>query len=105
MRTQFSKDIFPIQKKGRRITVHLQERVKKELNKLFDQKHIINLDKSSDRQFISPIVISLKKDQTVKLALDSKKINKFIHKNKNRMPNIDPLLANIAQMVESNNNH
>ena len=105
MRTQFSKDIFPIQQKGRRIPVHLQERVEKDINKLIDQKHIINLDKCSNRQFISPIVISLKKDQTVKLALDSKKINKLIHNNKNRMPNIDPLLDNIAQMVESNNNH
>ena len=45
-----------------------------------DQRHIIKLDKNSDRQFISPIVIIVKKDQTVKLALDSKKMNKFFHK-------------------------
>ena len=29
MRTQFSKDIIPIQQKGRRVPVHLQERVEK----------------------------------------------------------------------------
>ena len=67
-----------------------------------DQKHIIKLDKCSDRQFISPIVIT-GKDQTVKLELDSKKINEFIHKNKYQMPNIDLLLDNIAQVVKSNN--
>ena len=39
MRTQFSKDATPIQQKGRRIPVHLQERVETELNKLVDQKH------------------------------------------------------------------
>ena len=61
-----------------------------------DQKHIIKLDKCSDRQFISPIVISVKKDQTVNLALNSKKINKFIHKKKYQMPNIDLLLDIIA---------
>ena len=73
MRTQFSKDIRPIQQKGRRVTVHLQERVEKELNKLIDQKHIIKSDKCSDRQFINPIVIIVKKGQTVKLALDRKR--------------------------------
>ena len=73
LKTQFIKDFVPIQQNGRRIPIHLQERVKGELNKLIDQKHIIKLDKCSDRQFISPIVITVKKDQTVKLALDSKK--------------------------------
>ena len=82
MKTQFSQDFMPIQQKGRRILVHLQKRVEGELNKLMDQNHIIKLDKCLDRQFISPIVITVKKDQTVKFALDSKKINKFIHKNK-----------------------
>ena len=80
MKTQFSQDFMPIQQKGRRIPVHLQERVQGELNKLMDQNHIIKLDKCSDRQFNGPIVITVKKDQTVKLALDSKKIIKFIQK-------------------------
>ena len=82
MKTLFSKEFEPVQQKSRRIPIHLQERVEAELNKLIDQKHIIKLDKSSDKQFISPIVITVKKDQTVKLALDSKKFNKNIHKNK-----------------------
>ena len=101
MKTQFIEEFVPIQQKGRRIPIHLQERVEGELNKLIDQKHIIKLDKCSDKQFISPIVITVKKDQTVKIALDSKKINKFIHKNKYQMPNIDLLLDIIAQVVKS----
>ena len=101
MRTQFSKEFKPIQQKGRPIPINLQERVETELNKLIDQKHIIKLDKCSDQQFISPIVITVKKDQTVKLALDSKKINKYIHKNKYKMANIDRLLDNIEQVVKS----
>ena len=75
-----------------------------ELNKLIDQRHIIKLNKlnkCSDKQFISPIVITVKKDQTVKLALDSKKINKFIHKNKYQMPNFDLLLDKTAQVTKS----
>ena len=101
MRTQFNQDLIPIQQKARCIPVHLQERVEGELNKLMDQNHVIKTDKCSDRQFFSPIVITKKKDQTVDLALDSKKINKFIHKNKKQMPNIDLLLDNIAKVVKS----
>ena len=44
---------------------------------------------------------TVKKDQTVRLALDSEKINNFIYKNKYQMPNIDLLLDKIAQVVES----
>ena len=101
MKIQFSQDFMPIQQKGRRIPVYLQERVEGELNKLMDQNHIIKLDKCSDRQFIIPIEITVKKDQTVKVALDSNKINKFIHKNKYQMPNNELLLDNIAQVVKS----
>ena len=36
MKTQFSQDFVPIQQEGRRIPVHLQERVEGELNKLMD---------------------------------------------------------------------
>ena len=82
MKTQFIEKLVPIQQKGRGIPIHLQERVEGELNKLMDQKNIIKLDRCLDQQFISQILITFKKDQTVKLALDSKKTNKFIHKNK-----------------------
>ena len=44
MKTQFNKDLEPVQQKGRRIRIHLQERVEAELNTLIDQKQIINLD-------------------------------------------------------------
>ena len=61
MNTQFSQDFIPIQQKGRRIPVHLLEKIEGELNKLMNQNHIIKLDKCSDRQFNSPIVITVKK--------------------------------------------
>ena len=102
MRIQFNKDINPIQQKGRCIPVHIQEPVEANLIKLMDQKHIIKLDKCSDRQFISSISITVQKDQTVKLALASKKRNKIFHKNKYQMPNIDLLLDSIAQVVKLN---
>ena len=102
MKTQFNHEFMPLQQKRRLIPMHLQERVERELNKLMDQNHIIKLDKCSHRKFISPVVITVKKNQTVKLAIDSKKLNKFIHKNKYQMPNIELLLDNISQLVKSN---
>ena len=61
MRTQFIKQFVLIQQEGRRIPIHPQESVEGEINNLIDQKHIIKLDKCSDRKFISPIVITVTK--------------------------------------------
>ena len=41
----------------------------------------------------------MKKDKSIKLAMDSKTINKAIHKNKYQMHNIDCLMDNIAQKI------
>ena len=60
MKTPFIKNITPIQQKGRKIPINLQERAERNLNILIDQKHIIKLDKCSDTQFISPLIITVK---------------------------------------------
>ena len=82
--------------KGRRIPINLQEKVNNKLKKLLDEKHIINLLSCTDEYFKSTIVVTVKKDQTIKLALDSKILNKAIHKNKYQMPNIDTLIESIS---------
>ena len=50
------------------------------MKKLSDQGHIEKLQACSDQNFISPIVITVKKNESVKLTLDSKVLNKTIHK-------------------------
>ena len=72
--------------------IHLQTKVKIELEKLRNEGHIEKLTNCSDQFFISPIVITVKKDQSIKTALDSKILNKAVHKNKYQMPNIDSLI-------------
>ena len=42
-----------------------------------------------------------KKDQTIKLALDLKVLNKAIHKNKYQMPNIDTLIKSVSQQISA----
>ena len=73
------------------------------MKKLSEQGHIEKLQKCSDKNFISPIVITVKKDKSVKLALDSNVLYKAIHKNKYQMPNIDSLIDSISKHINDSN--
>ena len=75
--------------------------MKIELEKLLNERHIEKLTNCSDQFFISPIVITVKKDQSIKIALDSKILNKAIHENKYQMPNIDSLIQTISQTLST----
>ena len=89
---QFIKDAVLFGKKDVASRSTYKKGSKKQLSKLIDQKYLVKLNKYSDKYFISPIVIAVKRDQTVRLALDSKKCIKFIHKSKYQMPEVDLLL-------------
>ena len=54
--------------------------------------------------FISPLVITLKHDQSIKLALDSKLLNDAIDKNKYQMQSIDNLMDSVAKYISDNKN-
>ena len=101
IKSTFHSEFTPTHQKGRRVPINLQPLVNIELKKLLDEKHIIKLNSCSDKNFISPIVITVKGDKTVKLALDSKILNKSIHKNKYQMPNIDNLIDTIQQNLNT----
>ena len=90
VKSTFHKEVTLTHQKGRRVPINLQPLVNIEL-----KKHIIKLNSCSDKNFISPIVTTVKRDKTVKLALDSKILNKSIHKNKYQMPNNDNLIDTI----------
>ena len=48
---------------------------KKLASHLLDTKQIIRLTKCSDNVFISPVVIKLNDDKSIKIAIDSKLLN------------------------------
>ena len=79
--------------------ITLQDKVDKEINKLLRQGHIEKLKECSDKYFVSPIVITVKKDGSVKLALESRKLNKQVHKNKDQMSNIEELMDTVGQTI------
>ena len=51
---------------------------------------------------MAPIVITVKKDDSIKLALDAKPISRQLSKNKYRMPNVDELFDGVSQIVAEN---
>ena len=94
--TNFFKEFKALQQRGRRIPIYIQEKVGNEIRSLIDQGHIVRIEKCSDQQFISPIVITVRKRPVKKISYGFE-TNKSIHKNKNKMPNIDVLLDKLAQ--------
>ena len=91
----------PIQEKGRRIPIHIQDKVEKEIEKLLTEGHITKLDKFTSDCFIAPIV---KKEDSIskKLAMDAKPINRQLFKNKYQMPNVNELIEEVSQIVTKN---
>ena len=98
-KSTFEENFTPTQHKGRRVPLHLLESVEQELENLMEDKQITRLEKCSDEYFISPVVITVKKDKCVKIALDSKEINDEMHKNKYQMQSVDHIIDAVANYV------
>ena len=97
--TKFKYPLCPIQEKGRRIPIHIQDKVQAELEKLLAEWHIQKLDKCTIDCFIAPIVITIKKDNSIQLTLNAKLINRHLYKNKYQMPNVDELIDGVSQII------
>ena len=93
-------DVRISQQKGRRIPIQLQNQVDDEIEKLLKEGHIEKVDKIQDDVFIQPTVITVKKDKSVKIALDARALNQSIAKDKYQMPNLDNLIDMIAEKLD-----
>ena len=87
-----------IQQKGRPMPIHLQQSVEKEIEKL-KKGHIEKAKDIDENCFVSPAVISIKKDKSVKIALDSRKLNAIIVKRKAQMPKMEELISRISSKI------
>ena len=99
VQAEFFKTFTPKQQKRRRVPITLQDKIDKEIGELVQQGHLENFEECSDKYFVSPIVITVKNDGSVKLALESRKLNKQVHKNKHQMPNIEELMDTVGQTI------
>ena len=60
--------------------IQIQNQVDKEIDKLLKEVHIEKVDKIQDDVFIQPRVTTVKKDKSVKSALDARALNQSIEK-------------------------
>ena len=65
---QLKKDVKPIQQKRRPVSIHFPKIVREELEKLIEKGHLEKADKTTKNCFISPAVITIKKNKWVKIA-------------------------------------
>ena len=96
---QLKKDVKPIQQKGRPVPIHFQKRVREELEKRIESEHLEKADKTTENCFISPAVITIKKVKSVKIALDSRKLNEACKKRKAAMPNMEELISKTSAKI------
>ena len=97
--TNFRDPLVPRQVKGQKVPIHLQDRVTAEIKKLIKNKHIEKLEKCTTDHFIAPIVLTAKKDGSIKLSLNAKPMNAQIWQNKYQMPNMHKLIDSVAQII------
>ena len=88
-----------IRQKGRLIPIHLQPAVGKEIEKLTKNGHIEKATNIDENCLVNPAVITVKKDKTVKIALDSRKFNEITVKKKAQMPNMEELKSRISRKI------
>ena len=73
--------------------------VEKEIEKLKKQGHIEKAKNIDENCFVSPAVITIKKDKSVKIALDSRKLNEITIKRKAQVPNMEELISRTSRKI------
>ena len=102
VKIQIKPGCYPIQQKARPIPYHLQKDVKNELDQLIKSGHLEQLETVEEDCFVSPLVITVKKEKTVKIALDARKLNDSCVKKRPHMPNMEELLIKISAKLSKN---
>ena len=86
LKIELKPDHKPVQQKGRRIPIHLQKWVNIELNRLINSGHLTRTNDIQQTKFLLPTVITVKKDNSVNLAMDTRILNDITSKRKPQMP-------------------
>ena len=88
-----------IQQKGRPIPIHLQDQVALELKRLIKHGYLERATEITEDCFVSPAVITAKKDKSIKIALDSRNSYEVTIKRKAQMPNMEELISRISRKI------
>ena len=85
-----------VKQNARPVPLHIQEDVEKELEKPIRTGHLEKINDVDEDCFVSPVVIKVKSDKSVKIALDSQNLNDSCVKMKPHMPNMEELMNQIS---------
>ena len=88
-----------VQQKGRPIPIHLQDQVALELKRLIKHGYLGRATEITEDCFVSPAVNTVKKEKSIKNALDSRKLNEVALKRKAQMPNMEELISRISRKI------
>ena len=83
----------------RPIPIYLQDQVAEEIKRLIKNGYLERATETTKDCFVSPAVITVEKDKSVKIALDSRKINEATIKGKAQMPNVEELITRISRKL------
>ena len=86
---------YPVKQKARPVPLHLQADVGRELEKLMKTGYLEKINDVNEDCFVSQVVTTVKSDTSVKIALDSRKLNDSCIKMRPHMPNMEELLNQI----------
>ena len=78
------------------IPYHLQSYVEMEINELIQSGHLEKMQKVEKEPFVSPVVLTAKKDKSVNITLDSRKIIDSCIKMRPHMPTLEELLNELS---------
>ena len=94
--------MLPYPTKSPTNTIPPTERPVNELDRLIKSGHLERLETIKEDCFVSPVVITVKKDKTVKIALEARKLNECCVKKRPHMPNMEELLNKISAELSRN---
>ena len=93
--------MVPIQEKGWRVPTRIQNKVGTEIENLIKDGHIVKLNDCTCDHFVAPIIITAKKDSSLKVAMDAKPINDQKFKNQCQRPKLLEQFNVAAQFVNA----
>ena len=70
-----------------------------ELKQLIKHGYLERATEITEDCFVSPAVITVKQDESIKIALDSRKLNEVTIKRKAQMPNMEELISRISRKI------
>ena len=76
-----------------------QKAVDEEIGRLLREGHFEKINELKDDVFIQPTVLSVKKDRSVKIALDARALNQAIEKDKYQIPKVENLPQMMAEKL------